>query len=85
MQPVNGRVTNRIQRPLNRQSSDSSTMYIPAEWTNVGSVKTKEVVSSIDKLRSRNISSVSVSDLLRMRLVVDALLKCTSGNRRQDK
>lgn len=49
-------------------------MYIPAEWTNFESVKTEKVVSPIDKLRSKNISIGSVSDLLKMRLVVDALL-----------
>jgi hypothetical protein len=49
-------------------------MYVPAEWTSFGSVTTDNAVSPIDKLRSKNISIGSVSDLLRMRLVVDALL-----------
>ena len=49
-------------------------MYVPAEWTNVAAVKTKEADSYIDKLRSENISIGSVSDLLRMSVVIDALL-----------
>jgi hypothetical protein len=49
-------------------------MFVPAEWTDIGSVKTEKADSPIDKLRSKYISIGSVSDLLRMRLVVDALL-----------
>ena len=49
-------------------------MYVPAEWTNVAAVKTKEADNYIDKLRSENISIGSVSDLLRMSVVIDALL-----------
>ena len=53
---------------------DKSTMYVPAEWTNLGSVNAEKSSSSICKPQPRNISIGSVSDLLRLRLVVDALL-----------
>ena len=53
---------------------DKSTMYVPAEWTSFRSVKTEKTVSPVETLRSRNISFGSISDLLHMRLIVDALL-----------
>lgn len=54
---------------------DKSTMYIPAEWTNFGSAKSDDDAGRhSEKLRSKNISIGSVSDLLRMRLIIDALL-----------
>jgi hypothetical protein len=49
-------------------------MYVPAEWTSFRSVKTDKTVSPVEKLRSKNISIGSISDLLHIRLVVDALL-----------
>ena len=53
---------------------DKSTMYVPAEWTDLGSVKAEKTSSSIHKQPPSNISIGSVPDLLRLRLVVDALL-----------
>ena len=56
---------------------DKSTMYIPAEWTSFGSFESQRGDSSIREPQPRNISIGTVSDLLRLRLVVDALINPT--------
>jgi hypothetical protein len=52
---------------------DRSTMFVPAEWTNVGADESKRVRVT-GQLHSKSICIGSVSDLLQARTVVDALL-----------
>lgn len=53
---------------------DRSTMYVPAEWTDFGTAERNRAGLSMDNLRLKNICIGSVSDLKRMRRVVDSLL-----------
>ena len=56
---------------------DKSTMFVPAEWTNVRENEQSKTDRGDVGLRSRSICIGSISDLLQMRTVVDALLRQT--------